>query len=341
MKKFRYIALLLSLIFVLVACSKSPKGEFKARLESLQSLTKSAYHYKIKVNDLKLGNQSVSSMDMKQLVGKTIEADISQDSKNNLVNLSVNLSAIDSKFSDFQMVYKDDKAYMTVQPFLIMNGVDAKEAKGKFVDVAEMSGEKMPSLKDAKSKKELDLSWLDKIDEKHFKKDGDNVSVTLSMNQLLKVYQSVLKQMADSDDSAEEFKTYLNLAKASLSDKSKAVLTLDKDGNLKTSLSMIYAKGMDSLVKSVDLVVDAKKVAYKAPSLPSSSDIVSSKALEELIMGEQKLSDEDFNSMYEEMKAQGDQISKEAIETFLAETKPYLTEEQIKKIEALAQEAKG
>lgn len=155
MKKFRYIALLLSLVFVLVACSKSPKEEFKARLDSLQKMTKSAYHYKIKVNDLKAGEQSVATMDMKQLVGKTIEADVSQDLKNNLVNLSVDLSAIDSKFSDFQIVYKDDKAYMTVQPFLTMNGVDAKEAKGKFVDVAEMSGEKIPSLKEAKSEKTL------------------------------------------------------------------------------------------------------------------------------------------------------------------------------------------
>lgn len=161
------------------------------------------------------------------------------------------------------------------------------------------------------------------------------------MNQLLKVYQSVLKQMDDRKDSAEELKTYLNLAKASLSDKSKAVLTLDKDGNLKTTLSIIYAKGMDSLVKSVDLVIDAKKVAYKAPSLPKSSDIINRKGVEELVMGAHKLSDEDFNNMYEGMKAQGDQISKESIEAFLKETKPYLTEEQIKKIEALAQEAKG
>lgn len=46
MKKFRYTLLLLSLVFVLVACAKSPKEEFKSRLESLQSEKKAAFDYK-------------------------------------------------------------------------------------------------------------------------------------------------------------------------------------------------------------------------------------------------------------------------------------------------------
>ena len=187
--------------------------------------------------------------------------------------------------------------------------------------------------------KEVDLSWLDEVDDKHFKEDGESVSVTLTMDQLLKVYQSVLTQMDDDKESAEQLETYLNLAKASLSDKSKAVLSIDKNNNLKTKLSLIYAKGLDSLVTSVDLDIDAKKVAYKAPAVPNASDVLSKKELESMLMGQQKLSDEDFNNLYEGMKAQSGQMSQEEIADFLEGAKPYLTDEQIKKMETLAKDA--
>ena len=182
---------------------------------------------------------------------------------------------------------------------------------------------------------------MDDVDEKHFKKDGDNVTVTLTMNQLFKVYKSALKQLDDNKETAEQLETYVNLAKASLSDKSKATLTLGKDGNLKTNLSRIYAKGMDTAIKSVDIDVNAKKVTYKAPKAPKSSDILSKEELENLLMDNQKLSDQDFNELYEGIKADLDNTSKETIEAFIAQSKAYLTDEQVKKLEDLAKQAKG
>ncbi|MGV3006031.1 hypothetical protein [Streptococcus pluranimalium] len=341
MKKFRYTLLLLSLVFVLVACAKSPKEEFKSRLESLQSEKKVAFDYKIKVKDLKPGQNAAGLEGLDDIVGKTLDAKISQDLDKNVMSISIDLSKIDDKFSDFEMIYKDDKAYMSVQPMLAMQNVDLKDAEGKFIDIEEMSGEKMPSLKKATKDKEVDLSWLDEVDEKHFKKDGDNVTVTLTMNQLFKVYKSALKQLDDNKETAEQLETYVNLAKASLSDKSKATLTLGKDGNLKTSLSMIYAKGMDTAIKSVDVDVNAKKVTYKAPKAPKSSDILSKEELENLLMDNQKLSDQDFNELYEGIKADLDNTSKETIEVFIAQSKAYLTDEQVKKLEDLAKQAKG
>lgn len=341
MKKFRHTLLLLSLVFVLVACAKSPKEEFKSRLASLQSEKKAAFDYKIKVKDLKPGQNAACLEGLDDIVGKTLDAKISQDLDKNVMSISIDLSKIDDKFSDFEMIYKDDKAYMSVQPMLAMQNVDLKDAEGKFIDIEEMSGEKMPSLKKATKDKEVDLSWLDEVDEKHFKKDGDNVTVTLTMNQLFKVYKSALKQLDDNKETAEQLETYVNLAKASLSDKSKATLTLGKDGNLKTSLSMIYAKGMDTAIKSVDVDVNAKKVTYKAPKAPKSSDILSKEELENLLMDNQKLSDQDFNELYEGIKADLDNTSKETIEAFIAQSKAYLTDEQVKKLEDLAKQAKG
>ncbi|WP_438831964.1 hypothetical protein [Streptococcus pluranimalium] len=341
MKKFRYTLLLLSLVFVLVACAKSPKEEFKSRLESLQSEKKAAFDYKIKVKDLKPGQNVAGLEGLDDIVGKTLDAKISQDLDKNVMSISVDLSKIDDKFSDFEMIYKDDKAYMSVQPMLAMQNVDIKDAEGKFIDIEEMSGEKMPSLKKATKDKEVDLSWLDEVDEKYFKKDGNNVTVTLTMNQLFKVYKSALKQLDDNKETAEQLETYVNLAKASLSDKSKATLTLGKDGNLKTSLSMIYAKGMDTAIKSVDVDVNTKKVTYKAPKAPKSSDILSKEELENLLMDNQKLSDQDFNELYEGIKADLDNTSKETIEAFIAQSKVYLTDEQVKKLEDLAKQAKG
>lgn len=296
---------------------------------------------KIKVKDLKPGQNAAGLEGLDDIVGKTLDAKISQDLDKNVMSISIDLSKIDDKFSDFEMIYKDDKAYMSVQPMLAMQNVVLKDAEGKFIDIEEMSGEKMPSLKKATKDKEVDLSWLDEVDEKYFKKDGDNVTVTLTMNQLFKVYKSALKQLDDNKETAEQLETYVNLAKASLSDKSKATLTLGKDGNLKTSLSMIYAKGMDTAIKSVDVDVNAKKVTYKAPKAPKSSDILSKEELENLLMDNQKLSDQDFNELYEGIKADLDNTSKETIEAFIAQSKAYLTDEQVKKLEDLAKQAKG
>ncbi|MDY4762084.1 hypothetical protein [Streptococcus thoraltensis] len=341
MKKFRYVALLLSLVFVLVACAKSPKEEFKSRLESMQGEKKAAYHYKIKVKDFQPGQNAASIQGIDDIVGKTLEAKLSQDLTKNAFAISVDLSNIDPKFSDFDLIYKGDKGYMSVQPMLAMNNVSTKEAEGKYVDIEEISGEKIPSFKEATKDSKADLSWLDKIDEKHFKKDGDDVSVSLTMNQLFKVYKSALKQLDDDKETAEQLETYLNLAKASLSDKSKATLTLGKDGDLKTRMSMIYAKGMDTFVKSIDIDVNAKKAAYKAPKLPKSSDILSQKELESLLMDNTKLSDQDFNEIYNNIKGELDNTSKESLEAFITESKPYLTDEQLKKLEDLANQAKG
>lgn len=293
------------------------------------------------MKDLKPGQNAAGLEGLDDIVGKTLDAKISQDLDKNVMSISIDLSKIDDKFSDFEMIYKDDKAYMSVQPMLAMQNVVLKDAEGKFIDIEEMSGEKMPSLKKATKDKEVDLSWLDEVDEKYFKKDGDNVTVTLTMNQLFKVYKSALKQLDDNKETAEQLETYVNLAKASLSDKSKATLTLGKDGNLKTSLSMIYAKGMDTAIKSVDVDVNAKKVTYKAPKAPKSSDILSKEELENLLMDNQKLSDQDFNELYEGIKADLDNTSKETIEAFIAQSKAYLTDEQVKKLEDLAKQAKG
>ncbi|WP_161981044.1 hypothetical protein [Streptococcus sp. S784/96/1] len=144
MKKLQAL-LIVPVTLLLVTCSKSPKDEFLSLMKEQQKQDKASYDYTIKVDDA----SGELFAQLEPFKGKAIKAIASQDLKKELVGLTVDLSDFDSSFSDFEMIYSRDKAYMNAVPFAQfaqISGGATEELDDKFLDIEEISGEDMPSF---------------------------------------------------------------------------------------------------------------------------------------------------------------------------------------------------
>ncbi|MGT2828722.1 hypothetical protein AB6M97_01560 [Streptococcus hillyeri] len=344
MKKIKML-LALPLALTLAACSKSPKDEFLDLIKKQQNEDKGAYEYVIKLDEA----SGEMASQLESFKGKSVKATASQDLKNGLIGLTVNLSDFNSELSDFDFIYSDDKAYMSVAPVAQFSaGLASDSLDGKFADLEEFSGEKMPSLAELSKENKANAELFEEVDEKNFTKNGDKVTMTLSFDELFDLTNKVVKnsQKELKDVSAEQLKTYLDLAKASIDDSSKFVMTLDEKGNGKAKIQLKTAAGVGESVSELKLTLDYKKVTYKAPKVPSKSDIVSQDELTNLMTEEMsasteevKMTDEEFNELYASLEAEASKATKEEIQLYIDAMAPYLTEEQAKKMQELLKKA--
>lgn len=344
MKKLKMLVAL-PLVLALAACSKSPKDEFLDLLKKQQSEDRGAYEYVIKLDE---ASGELASQ-LESFKGKSVKATASQDLKNGLVGLTVNLSDFNSELSDFDFVYSDDKAYMSVAPIAQFTaGMTADSLDGKFANLEEFSGEKMPSLVDLEKENKANATLFEEVDDKNFTKKGDKIMMTLSFDELFDLANEVVKTSKKElrDVNIEELKTYLDLAKASIDDSSKVMMTVDGKGNGKTKIQLKTAAGVGESVSELKLTLDYKKVDYKAPKVPSKSDIVSQDELTNLMTAEMsastdelKITDEEFNDLYASLEAEASKVTKEEIQLYIDAMAPYLTEEQTKKLQELLKKA--
>lgn len=344
MKKIKTL-LAIPMLLTLVACSKSPKDEFLDAVKKQQGQDKGAYEYTIKIDDVSgdLGAQ------LEAFKGKTVTATASQDLKAELVGLTVDLSSFDSSFSDFNLVYAGDKAYMNVAPIAqFAAGVSAENLEGKFVDIEEFSGEEMPSLKSIAEEGTSDTAFFEELDEKHFSKDGDKVSLSLTIDELLDFSSKAVEKAGTETEgvTAEQMKTYMDLAKASLDDSSKFVITVDGKGNGEAKIQLKTAAGVGESASEIKLSLSYKSVDYKEPKVPAKSDIVSQEELSNLMTSaagvsdeELKMTDEEFNELYSSLEGEVANATKEEIQAYITGIAPYLTEEQNKKMQELLKKA--
>lgn len=333
MKRFK-AWLLLPLLVLLVACSKSPKEEFKARLRESSQQDKVAYQYKVKVKDLQLTSTSnTSGLDLNALKNASLDFTINQDVKNGKMSLSTDLSKINSALPKAELIYVKKTAYLNADALVAFYGLDKKAFQGKYLDLSEFSSEKFPDLsKAAKEEKKADYSWLDDLSDKIFEKSGDKVTANFTFDELLEAASKAEKK-------DEEVKTYIDLAKAAISDKSKVKMTLGKDGSGSADMNLVYAKGVDYGVKSIKLKVSYKKATYKAVKAPSKDSLLSQSQLQELVVQNYKFTDEQFNGIYDTLKENASVYSKAELQEIINGYKQNLTNDQLNKLNALLNQA--
>ncbi|MGT2735784.1 hypothetical protein ACVRXS_01205 [Streptococcus orisratti] len=326
MKKIR-ILLLLPVLFLIVACSKSPKEEFISRIKQNADQDKSAYQFSVKIKDIQTSTSDNSeSIDMSMFKGASLNFQVQQDLKNEKISISTDLSKINAAFPKFNLFYVKDTAYLNADAITTFYGLDSKNFEGKYIDLAEFSNESFPKLSELS--KEQDYSWIEKLSDKKFKKDGDKVTATLSFDELLKVYSAQAKK-------DEELKTYIDLAKASVSDDSKITMTLDKDGSGNADIKLVYAKALNLGIDSIHLTMTYKKSTYKDIKVPNSNAILSQEELGKLVEQNYKMSDEQFEGIYNSIKESTSLYSKEELQELINSYKTYLTDEQFKKLQSL------
>lgn len=334
MKRLK-VWLLLPLLLLLVACSKSPKEEFKARLQESSQQDKVAYQYKVKVKDIQLtSTSSTSGLDLSALRNASLDFTINQDLKNGKVSLSSDLSKINSALPKAQLIYAKKKAYLNADALVAFYGLDKAAFQGKYVDLSEFSQEKFPDLSklEKENNKKSDLSWLDDLSDKKFEKSGDKVTATFTFDELLEATSKTTKK-------DEEAKTYIDLAKAAISDKSKIKMTLGKDGSGSADMNLIYAKGVDYGVKSIKLTMSYKKVTYKSVKTPSKDNLLDKNQLQELVVQNYKFTDEQFNGIYDTLRENASLYSKAELQEIINGYKQNLTDDQLNKLNALLNQA--
>lgn len=338
MKRF-YRFLLLPLLFVLVACGgTSAKDTFISRLESNQSAKQSAYEMTFALEEMDTGESGINPL--AGFIGQELTVYISQDQDKNLVGFTADLSALSPDLSAVEMIYADDKAYISAAPMLAMSGQPLADYQGKYLDLEAASGQTLPALSNFTPADYQNVELYQKLDAKNFSQKGDDVTVTMSLAELLALTKDTLAKT--DEKAAQAYADQSDQIAQQFSPESKVELTLDKQGDGKARVNLLPAgDGQGSLTLSMAF----KKATYKAPNLPAQSDILSQDQLNQLMTAnlpqDLQMSDEDFQAFYTSLETSVSNYTKEDFQAMIEALKPSLTEEQVKKLESLLPKTKA
>lgn len=342
MKKLKFL-IFLPLLFLLTACGPKPKETFISYLKANSNQEQVAYDYTVKIDDVVMGEEATESISDKDLKKAKLSFHIQQDLKNNLLNLSTDLSKLSPELPKLDLIYADDKMYASAEMISSFAGLDADKVKGKYIDLAEFSGQDIPSLSEAQaSAKDADFSWIEEVDDANFTEKDGKVTATFTVPQLFKAVSATAKT-----EMTEEMETYLKQAEASISDKSTVTYTLDDKGNGTAKLDLTLAKGADKNLKSVKATLDFKKATFKAAKAPAKADVLKQEDLAKLMAGDSEATDavaaqptdEEFALFYEELEKEVGTMTQDEYEALLEILKGTVTDAQYKKLEALKSKA--
>ena len=112
-------------------------------------------------------------------------------------------------------------------------------------------------------------------------------------------------------------------------------MTLDKDGSGNADIKLVYAKALNFGIDSIHLTMTYKKSTYKDIKVPNSNAILSQEELGKLVEQNYKMSDEQFEGIYNSIKESTSLYSKEELQELINSYKTYLTDEQFKKLQSL------
>lgn len=342
MKKLKWL-LFLPLLMLLVACGAktSPKETFISYMKAYNAQEQMAYDYTLKIDDVVLGDAAEGTVSDADLKKAKLSFHIQQDLKAHLFQLSTDLSAFSADLPPIEIIYDDDKMYANAELMAGFSSLDVSQVKGKYIDLAEFSGQEIPALSEAaNSAKTADVSWLKEVDEANFTEKDGKVTASFTVSELVKLLTSAAKT-----ELTEEMTTYIKQAEASISESSKITYTLDEQGNGLAKLDLVMAKGADKMLKSIKATMDFKKAEFKAIKSPASAAILKQADLAKLMGTDElgtattKLTDEEFDLLYEEIEKEMGNMTKDEFETLLAILKSNVTEAQYKKLESLSAQA--
>lgn len=353
MKRVKWI-ILLGVVFLLGACSKSPKEEFITAYGELGSEEYNAAEFELSITDFHM-NQTTgaawANMLGESLKDMSIKGDYQYNEEDESYSLDADVKAFGTTMP-FEMVGNEEKGYISTSfiegmlDFMDSFGNPAEvdqeqldELKGKYMafDLEELeestdetneSGEDDPDPK--KVKNTID-TLMEKSKDDRFKSDGDTVSHTFTNREIKKV----IRDSNINGTSAADYDS----------------MTMDMKINKKTKKTVCTVKMKDSdqrMTMKVELTPTKKsgKIA-----MPKKKDVVSEDAMDQLFAsqylsgasgetswddeGSGELSDEEFEVLYQQFEASLDSFTSEERQALLIAYKAYLTDEQYARLEAL------
>lgn len=285
-------------IIALSGCAKDNKTEF---FKYGQELSKASYQkFDMNLNHVEVKGDSkyqlYAPMINGYLSGVKLSGDSSTDGKNKAVNTTVTL--LGQEFP-LEFVIKGETPYLkldNIGPILnfylnmasqstgsAAQTVDTTSLKNKYVDVIAIAEEKNKNATEVKSATSEDSQkavekTLKSMDKANFKKDGSEITLTLSGKELAKLVETYMDELPkSSQDSLKSATKDKNLETEITKAVKSTTITLDnKKKTAKTKINFTGEQtngiGLAGYV-TYDVSYDNKKVTV---SLPKDDDIIKS-----------------------------------------------------------------
>lgn len=343
------LAVLLGIILVLGACSKSPKEEFIASYDSLGTGEYNAGKFEATITDFKMNQTSGAAWAQilnDSLKNMTFQGDYQFNEKDSSFSFNAAVEAFGTEMP-LDIVGNEEKFYVSTSfvdgMFDMMDSfgfpIEADQTKidelaGKYIEVdmdelAEAAEEDTDSSTDAEEMGQKMTKILEDAKEESFKADGDKVSHTFTSADLVKI--------SKNRDLSDEAKTTL--------ENSKMTMQIDKKTKKTNCTIKMSEDGQEMTMK---LVFTPSK-NDKAIKLPKEKDLVPEEELNNFFQemnqgtsndmsdysGMETLSDEEFEFLYQQAEASLGEFDDAQKQEIIKGYTPYMTEEQAERFKAL------
>lgn len=348
MKRVKLVVLL-GIILVLGACSKSPKEEFIASYDSLGTGEYNAGKFEATITDFKMNQTSGAAWAQilnDSLKNMTSQGDYQFNEKDSSFSFNAAVEVFGTEMP-LNIVGNEEKFYVSTSfvdgMFALMDSfgvpIEADQTQieklaGKYIEVdtdelVEDAGEDTDSSADAEEMSNKMTKLLEDAKEESFKADGDTVSHTFTSADLVKI--------AEDRDLSEDTKTSLENTKITMSINKKTK---------KTNCTIKISDDEQEMTMKLKFTPSKKDKAIK---LPKEKDIVSEEELNNFFQEMNQsttnnlsaytdpeiLSDEEFELLYQEIEATLDEFDEDQKHEIIEAYALHLTEEQLERLIAL------
>lgn len=337
-----------SALFVLMACSKSPKNEFIDAYEALSTSAQKGGDFELTFDDFQMTDTTGAAW--ANLLGESIKnmnvKGSYQIADDNSYAMDMTLEALGQQLP-LEISGKGEEAYLSTS-FIegmvnVMNGfgvpMDVDQAQltalsGKYITVesadADGSLDITAAVQEGKENQKVFIEMMKKTADDQFKKDGTTLSHTFTKEELT--------EFATSDSLDEETQATIEQATVIATIKDKKTLALKID----------LADAEAGITLAMKIAVTPKAVSGTI-TLPKADEIVSETEVQRLFdstglaepdatdtdLSEAVLSDADFEEFYQQVADNLDSLPLDYQEEFLNDARNYLTDEQYKKLQEL------
>ncbi|MFS1663195.1 hypothetical protein [Streptococcus sp. zg-JUN1979] len=332
MKKLKLL-ILLPLLLVLVACGKSAKETFISRLDENSSQTNQSYTLTTTITKI-TGDNS----DLQNWVNKSFTAKSNVSSKGKKADFALNLSELDSTLPDYKMTIIGNDTYVNLDALVhLQNAIEAnpitfetQDFSGKYVNVSDISDHDYNWSEDFSS----DHSWLDSLDDNDFSLSGDDSILTLTTTTVAKL----LNQLQEELD-LEEGQKLGDYLSSHLSDKSSLRITETKDGKLSATASLVFKDSSTLGISTLEAKLTLNQSDYVEPQAPEASSVLSETQLNSSLEQNYKMSDEEFENLYNSIQETASDFTKEQLDSLFAEEKTHMTDKQLQRFNDMIAQA--
>lgn len=341
------------MIFLLGACSKSPKEEFVASYESLMSDEYNAGEFTASIAEFKTTETTgaaLANMLSETLENMKVKGEYQYNEEDESFQLDAAVEAFDAKMP-IEAVGKGEEIYISTSfvegmlTFMDSFGVPIEmdqsqlaSLEGKYLaaDPATKKAETEETTESSAESEDVNsavMTVLEDAKEDSFKKDGDTFSH--------KFTSAELKKLGEERGNSTE-------SPASL-DHTTVTVKINKKTK-KTDCTIKTDDPEKKMSMSVKLQFTPSKKEDKI-TLPKKQDIVSEEELASIIQSSglanlagsaadepvtpEELSDEEFEIIYQQVETTSQHLSDEQKQAMLISYEPYLTPEQLERLKGL------